>query len=94
MLCIDPLISGPCVVMLAVSKFVQIPMKHDLLCIAWQFSVESLPKRDRSLIRRRQEILKQIWKLTFELGVLTGADPSVWQLSILLLLQVPRILPE
>lgn len=67
MLCIDPLISGPCVVMLAVSKFVQIPMKHDLLCIAWQFSVESLPKRDRSLIRRRQEILKQIWKLTFEL---------------------------
>lgn len=83
----------------AVSKFVQISMKHDLLCIAWQFSVESLPKGDRNLIRRRQEILKQIWKLTFELGVLTGADPSVWQLSILLLLttgkiQVLRILNE
>lgn len=83
MLCIDPVISGPCVVVPAVSKFVQIPMKHGLLCIAWQFSVESLPKGDRSLIRRRQEILEQIWELTSELGVLTGADPSVWQLSIL-----------
>lgn len=97
MLCIDPVISGPCVVVPAVSKFVQIPMKHGLLCIAWQFSVESLPKGDRSLIRRRQEILKQIWELTFELGVLTGADPSVWQLSILPLIttgkiQVPQIL--
>lgn len=97
MLCIDPVISGPCVVVPAVSKFVQIPMKHGLLCTAWQFSVESLPKGDRSLIRRRQEILQQIWELTFELGVLTGADPSVWQLSILPLIttgkiQVPRIL--
>lgn len=97
MLCIDPVISGPCVVVPAVSKFVQIPMKHGLLCIAWQFSVESLPKGDRSLIRRRQEILKQIWELTFELGVLTGADPSVWQLSILPLIttgkiQIPQIL--
>lgn len=99
MFCIDPVISGPCVVVPAVSKFVQIPMKHGLLCIAWQFSVESLPKGDRSLIRRRQEILKQIWELTFESGVLTGADPSVWQLSILPLLttgkiQVPRIWTE
>lgn len=97
MLCIDPVISGPCVVVPTVSKFVQISMKHGLLCIAWQFSVESLPKGDRSLIRRRQEILEQIWELTFELGVLTGADPSVWQLSILPLIttgkiQVPQIL--
>lgn len=87
MLCIDALISGPCVVVPAVSKFVQIPKKHDLLCIAWQFSVESLPKGDRSLIRKRQEILKQIWKLTFELGVLTGTDPSVrrdFRLSIII----------
>lgn len=91
MLCIDPVISGPCVVVPAVSKFVQIPMKHGLLCIAWQFSVESLPKGDRSLIRRRQEILEQIWELTFELGVLTGADPSVWQLPILPLITTGKI---
>lgn len=91
MLCIDPVISGPCVVVPAVSKFVQIPMKHGLLCIAWQFSVESLPKGDRSLIRRRQEILEQIWELTFDLGVLTGADPSVWQLPILPLITTGKI---
>lgn len=91
MLCIDPVMSGPCVVVPAVSKFVQIPMKRGLLCIAWQFSVESLPNGDRSLIRRRQEILKQIWELTFELGVLTGADPSVWQLSILPLVSTGKI---
>jgi len=31
----------------------------------------------------RQEILKQIWELTFELGVLTGTELPVWQLSII-----------
>lgn len=82
MFCIDPVISGPRVVVPAVSEFVQTPMKRGLLCIVWQFDVGSLPKWDRSLIRRKQEILKQIWELTFELGVLTGTDPSVWQLSI------------
>lgn len=54
-----------------------------LLCIVWQFDIGSLPKWDRILIRRIQEILKQIWELTFELGVLTGTDLSVWQLSII-----------
>ena len=86
-----PVIPGPCVVVPAVSKFVQIPVKHGLLCIVWQFDVGSLPKQDRNLIRRRQEILKQIWELTFELGVLTSTDPSVWQLSILPLIAAEQI---
>lgn len=67
------------------------PWNHGLLCIVWQFNVGSLPKWDRSLIRRRQEILKQIWELTFELGVLTGTDPSVWELSILPLIAAEQI---
>lgn len=91
MFCIGPVISGPCVVVPAVPKFVQISMKHGLLCVVWQFEVDSLPKWDRSLIRRRQEILKQIWELTFELGVLTGTDPSVWQLSILPLIDAEQV---
>lgn len=90
MLCIGSMITWPCLVVPAVSIFVQIPMKHGLLCIVWQFNIGSLPKWDRSLIRR-QEILKQIWELTLELGVLTGTDPSVWQLSILPLIAAKRI---